>query len=263
MERLFYNELIKWKNNFILKPLMVVGARQIGKTYIINEFCKKEFKDYIYVNLMGRDDLINIFESKLSFENKVEKFQAVINRKITEDTVIFFDEIQESETLITMLKLFCESDFPYKIVCAGSLLGVKLKRFSKSFPVGKVIIKQMFPMTFEEFLINTESKMIVEEIKKCYENNIPMLDSIHENLLNCYRKYLCIGGMPEVVLNYIEHDKNIIGLDTLLIDSIYQSYLADMKKYVKNSSESVKIERVYKCIPSQLAKEKKKFQYSI
>ena len=171
MERKFYNTLLDWKKNSIKTPLMIVGARQIGKTYIINEFCKKEFKDYIYINLMEKQSIVNIFEEKSDFETKVKKLELELNRKIDgEDTIIFFDEIQESETLISCLKAFCESERNYKIVCAGSLLGVKIHRFHSSFPVGKVRIEFMYPMDFEEFLLALGKKMWIDEIKRCYNN---------------------------------------------------------------------------------------------
>ena len=110
MKRKFYNTLIKWKENNMEKPLMIVGARQIGKTYIIEEFCKNEFKDYIYVNLLKDKSIKNIFEEEIDFEMKIKKFELEINKKITEETIIFFDEIQESEQLICDLKAFCESE---------------------------------------------------------------------------------------------------------------------------------------------------------
>ena len=209
MERKFYNTLLDWKKNSIKTPLMIVGARQIGKTYIINEFCKKEFKDYIYINLMEKQSIVNIFEEKSDFETKVKKLELELNRKIDgEDTIIFFDEIQESETLISCLKAFCESEKNYKIVCAGSLLGVKIHRFHSSFPVGKVRIEFMYPMDFEEFLLALGKKMWIDEIKRCY-NNLEEI-SIHEKLLDLYRTYLCIGGMPEAIKNYIDIKEEIL-----------------------------------------------------
>lgn len=133
MKRKFWDNLSNWKEKNIEVPLMVVGARQVGKTYIINKFCTENFEDYIYINLKEEPDIISFFEEKISTVEKVRKLELKLNRSIKEDTVIFFDEIQESEELISSLKYFCESEFPYKIVCAGSLLGVKLKRFKSSF----------------------------------------------------------------------------------------------------------------------------------
>ena len=241
---------------------MVIGARQIGKTYIINEFCEENYNDYIYINLMDDEGIIEIFDEKINTDEKVRKMELYLGHTIKENTVIFFDEIQESENLIAALKYFCESDFPYKIICAGSLLGVKLKRFNKSFPVGKVIIKYMYPLNFEEFLMAIDYSQAIEEIRKCFNNNEKMSNPIHEKLLNYYRIFLATGGMPVAVNNIIENKLNILEFDNNLLQSIIDAYLADMKKYTLNYYESVKIEKIYRNIPSQLAKENKKFQFS-
>ena len=263
MKRKFYEQLLNWKNNNVLMPLMVIGARQVGKTYIINEFCKNEFEDYIYINLLDDKSIVSFFEENIDTKDKIEKIQLYLNRQITENTVIFFDEIQESEQLISALKYFYESDFPYKIVCAGSLLGVKLNRFKSSFPVGRVRILKMYPMDFEEFLMALGEDMAIKKIKSCYENNEQMDKSLHEKYLKYYRLYLCVGGMPEAVDNFVNNGLDIFKFDFKILSNIRESYVADMKKYVDNKSESVKIEKVYYSIPEQLAKENKNFQYSI
>lgn len=260
MKRKFYNVLLDWKNNNIETPLMVVGARQIGKTYIIDEFCKNEFKEYIYINLMERQSVVNIFEEKSDFETKVKKLELELNKKIDgEGTVIFFDEVQESEMLISSLKAFCESQKKYKIICAGSLLGVKIHRFHASFPVGKVRIEFMYPMDFEEFLLALGKEMWIDEIKRCY-NNLEEI-SIHDKLLELYRTYLCIGGMPEAIKDYIGVKEEILLTNKKIVKNVIISYLADMNRYTLNNTESIKIEKVYKAIPTTLAKENRKFQY--
>lgn len=261
MKRKFYNTLIDWKNNSVGTPLMVVGARQIGKTYIINEFCQNEFDDYIYINLMEKPSIVNIFEDKSDFETKVKKIELELNKRIDpEKTVVFLDEIQESETAISCLKFFCESPKPYKIVCAGSLLGVKIHRFHSSFPVGKVRIEFMYQMDFEEFLLALGKDMWIEEIKRCY-NTLEEI-SIHDKLLYLYRTYLCIGGMPAAINEYINVNEEILLWNKNKVKNIIMSYLADMNKYTLNNSESVKIEKVYRAIPVSLAKENKKFKYT-
>ena len=211
---------------------------------------------------MDDEGIIEIFDEKINTDEKVRKMELYLGRTIKENTVIFFDEIQESENLIAELKYFCESDFPYKIICDGSLLGVKLKRFNKSFPVGKVIIKYMYPLNFEEFLMAIDYSQAIEEIRKCFNNNEKMSNPIHEKLLNYYRIFLATGGMPVAVNNIIENKLNILEFDNNLLQSIIDAYLADMKKYTLNYYESVKIEKIYRNIPSQLAKENKKFQFS-
>lgn len=262
MQRKFWNELKKWKEENESTPLMVVGARQIGKTYIIDKFCKENYSDYIYINLIDDEGISEIFNEKINTQEKIKKMELYLNHIITEETIIFFDEIQESEKLISALKYFCEAEFPYKIICAGSLLGVKLKRFQSSFPVGKVIIQYMYPMTFEEFLNAIGYEKIIPEIKKCYETNTKMSNPIHEKLLEYYRIFLCTGGMPVAVSNVIENQLQILKFDQNLITSIIDAYLADMKKYTLNYYETVKIEKIYKNIPNQLAKENKKFQFA-
>lgn len=169
-----------------------------------------------------------------------------------ENTIIFFDEIQESEELISALKYFNESKEPFKIICAGSLLGVKLKRMHSSFPVGKVKMLNMYPMDFEEFLMANGSTALIDEIKNCYKNNIAMDSVLHNKSLDLYRLYLCVGGMPESINNLLANDKDILKYDKSIIEDIYQSYLNDMNKYVENKFEASKIESIYKSIPSQL-----------
>lgn len=262
MKRKFWEELKEWKEKQSETPLMVVGARQIGKTYIIDKFCKENYKDYIYLNLMDEEGIVEIFNESIPTENKVKKMELLLGRLITEETIIFFDEIQESEKLISALKYFCESKKHYNIICAGSLLGVKLKRFSSSFPVGKVIIKYMYPMTFEEFLDAIGYANIIPEIRKCFDTNTKMSNPIHEKLLDYYRLFIATGGMPIAVKNIIQNDLEILKFDNNLVTSIIDAYFADMKKYTLNYYENIKIEKLYKNIPSQLAKENKKFQFS-
>lgn len=262
MKRKIYNELLKWKTNGMQKPLMIIGARQIGKTYIIKEFCEKEFKKYIYINLFERPEIINIFSQEISTHEKFNRMKIYLDMDIDiKNTIIFFDEIQESEDLISCLKFFSESEEPYKIICAGSLLGVKLKRLKKPFPVGKVKMLNMYPMDFEEFLMANESIGLIEEIKKCYEKNEPMDSVLHEKALNLYRIYLCVGGMPEAIKNLINNNNDLMKFDKSIIQDIIVSYLDDMNKYVQNKNESIKIETIYKSIPSQLGNQSNKFQY--
>lgn len=261
MKRKIYNELIKWKKEDINTPLMVIGARQIGKTYTIDEFCKNEFINYIYINLLNNKEIIEIFKENINTEEKIKKMELSLGHTIDyENTIIFFDEIQESEELINALKFFCESKVSYKIICAGSLLGVKINRFHSSFPVGKVRIINMYPMNFEEFLWAMDYEIAIPEIKRCYQENVKMSDSIHEKLLNYYRMFLCVGGMPRMVLSLKETQK-ILEVDKSIASNIYKEYLMDMNKYVTNVTEGIKNETIYNSIPSQLANLSNKFQY--
>ena len=262
MKRKIYNELIKWKNTDMKKPLMIIGARQIGKTHIIKEFCQKEFDKYIEINLLEHPEIIKIFSQEINTSEKFNRLRIYLDVDIDiENTIIFFDEIQESEELISALKYFNESEKPFKIICAGSLLGVKLKRLKTSFPVGKVKMVNMCPMDFEEFLMANANQKLIEEIYNCYSNMLPMDSVLHEKSLSLYRLYLCIGGMPEAVKNLINNDKDILKFDKSIIEDIITSYLNDMNKYVQTKAESIKIEAIYKSIPTQLANQSNKFQY--
>lgn len=263
MQRLFEKKLIDWKESGMKKPLMVLGARQIGKTYTVEKFARENFEQYLYFNLEKNIDVRSIFDKSIDDEKIIEEIELYLGKKIDiEKTIFFFDEVQVSENFIVSLKYFNESAKPYKIICAGSLLGVKINRFNGSFPVGKIRMEYMYPMNFEEFLIATGNEMLRNQIKKCYEDMLPMPDFAHEHAMTLYKQYLCVGGMPEAVNNFIENQLDILKFDEHIISDIKDMYIADMQKYVRNSFETVKIEKVYKSIPSQLAKENKNFKYN-
>ena len=263
MKRKIYNELIKWKDNKNKKPLMLLGVRQCGKTYIINEFCKNEFKNVCEVNLLRRNDIVELFSRKIDFEEIFKIFKTKFKYNIEDkDTILFIDEIQESEDLISYLKAFCEEHNNVNIICAGSLLGVKLNRFKKSFPVGKVWMLNMYPMDFEEFLIANKKEMLVDLLKEYYEKNKTLGSPLHQDLLGLYRAYMLTGGMPEAVNNLIDVKFDYFNYDTSILSSILKSYYKDMKKYLTSGAESLKIERVYNSLPSQLMNTSNKFQIS-
>lgn len=242
---------------------MLVGAKKTGKTYILEEFCKKNFDSYIYINLDKEEDIVSLFESTIDPEKIIEKIEIIKNVIINpENTIIFLDEIQVSERAITSLKYFCESKKNYKIVCAGSLLGVKINRFKSSFPVGKVTIKYLYPMDFEEFLIALGENKLIDEIKKHYKSSEKLLNSIHEKALDLYKKYLVLGGMPVMINNFMYNNNNKAHVDFSLQEQIITSYLADMSKYTENS-EGIKNSQIYNSIPKELARENNVFKYSI
>lgn len=263
MKRKIYQNLLEWKEKGMKKPLMIIGARQVGKTYIVQEFCKNEFENYLYINLLEHPEIKKLYLQNISTSEKYIKLCAILNvNPNPENTVIFFDEIQESEELISSLKWYCEVDTPFKIICAGSLLGVKLRRFNSSFPVGKVEMINMYPMDFEEFLYTQNmGEYLVNCIKECFEKNQPMDNVMHEKMNNLYREYLCIGGMPEVVEDYIVNNRNILNINKKIIEDIIQAYLNDMNRYVKNKFEAAKNEAIYKSIPIQIGNKSNKFQY--
>ena len=263
MKRLFEEKLKAWKDSGMKKPLMVVGARQIGKTYTIEKFVKENFEKHLYFNLEKDIEIRNIFEQTINDKEIISDIELILGEKIdTEKTIFFFDEVQVSENFIISLKYFNESEIPYKIICAGSLLGVKINRFQNSFPVGKVRIEYMYPMNFEEFLIATGNEMLRDKIVECYNNMSSMPTFAHEQAITLYKNYLCVGGMPEAVSNFVENNEDILSFDSHILSDIKDMYIADMQKYVKTGVESIKIEKIYKNIPSQLAKDNKNFKYS-
>lgn len=264
MKRKIYDKLLNWKNNNDnMKPLMLLGARQVGKTYIIDEFCRNEFENYIHINLFEDTKIVDLYNSNMDSSEKFIQLKVLLNFDIEkENTVLFIDEIQESEKLISELKYFCEKYNNIRIICAGSLLGVKLKRSKFSFPVGKVNMINMYPMDFEEFLMAMDEELLIEEIKKCYSSDKQMAEPVHNKALNLYRLYQITGGMPESVKNMVFVKGDIIKYDTEIINNIIKSYFKDMDKYVVNENEALKIERTYNSIPTQLANESNKFQYS-
>ncbi len=262
MRRKIYNQLLEWKNNLNKKPLLVLGVRQCGKTYIVNEFCKNEYENYFTINLLERKDIIELYDSNINSEEKYKQLKSLINFDFDKpNTIIFIDEIQESESLISELKFFCEKHNNVNIICAGSLLGVKLKRMSKSFPVGKVWMINMYPMDFEEYLMAFEENLLIDYIKDCFINNKAM-GVIHDKAMNYYKNYLITGGMPESVNNMVEIDKDYIKYNKNIISTIIESYFNDMKKHVKNTTETLKIRSMYDSLPNQLANSSHKFQYS-
>lgn len=264
MKRKFYQKLISWKQNNINMPLMVIGARQIGKTYIIEKFAKENFDNFIYINLEYEEEIRKKFEETIKPNEILKYIELIFDQSIDIDnTLIFFDEIQVSERAITSLKYFNEAKENYKIICAGSLLGVKLNRFNSSFPVGKIRIETMYPMDFEEFLLACNKDLLVEEIKNCFNNKKETQKEIHQKALNLYREFLCIGGMPAAVKNYIYNNFDVMKFDRSIHENIIAMYLADMRKYTYTSSETLKIQNIYEAMPLQLGKENKKFKYSI
>lgn len=264
MRRKIYNKLLEWKNNDEnKKPLMVLGVRQCGKTYVIKDFCKNEFENVCVINLLERDDIIELFSRPINSEEKYNILKTMLNYDIEdENTVLFIDEIQESEDLISQLKFFCENHNNVNIICAGSLLGVKLKRLKKSFPVGKVWMIDMFPMDFEEFLVANNREKFVDLLKDCFDNNKFLGSPLHEELLRYYRIYLLTGGMPEAIQNIVDANLDYVKYDIKILKNILASYYKDMRKHVKNEAEALKIERVYRTLPSLLMNASKKFQIS-
>lgn len=261
MERKILKELAEWKNSPSRKPLILNGARQVGKTFILREFGKKYYKNTVYINLESNSTASSMFQDDISPRRLIKYLEAETGQKISpDDTLVILDEIQSCERAVTSLKYFCEEAPEYHITAAGSLLGVAINRSNTSFPVGKVNIMRLYPLDFEEFLTATDNNMLIDEIRSCYDSMVPMNETLHKKALSLYHDYLIVGGMPEAVKVFIETNSYI---DAGIVQGgILDSYSADMAKYASNS-ESVKIRACYDSIPTQLAKDNKKFQYKV
>ncbi|MDY3899065.1 MAG: ATP-binding protein [Bacilli bacterium] len=258
MERKIYQKLLDWKNSNSRKPLILQGARQVGKTYIVNYFAGKEYVNYVYCNFekeKGLDEFFNDL-NPLTILHKLENYKR--KEILPKNTLIIFDEIQASPKAITSLKYFCEDAREYHVIALGSLLGVSVNRENFSFPVGKVQLLNMYPMDFEEYLLANNEEYLIDQIKKCFSSDKPLDILFHERAIERYKEYLYVGGMPEVVENYIKNkNTEMVRIAQLTILEAYQN---DMGKYNKHS-EIPKTKVVYKNISTQLAKENKKFQY--
>lgn len=259
MKRDIIENLIKWKNSTNRKPLIIHGARQVGKTYIIKTFGKEYYENMIYVNFETNKELSSQINESIDSKFIINKLELFYGEKIIPGkTLIFFDEIQANERALTSLKYFCEDAPEYHIISAGSLLGIAINRENYSFPVGKVQMINMYPLSFKEFLMAIGRENLIDEIQKHFDSNKKMDNDIHELCLKLYRTYLVIGGMPEVVQTYLDEQKVISTLDIQAM--ILDSYMRDMTKYADNS-ESNKIISAFDSIPLQLAKDNQKFQY--
>lgn len=259
MERKIIDWLLKWKNSKDRKPLILQGARQVGKTYSSLSFGKAYYKTTAYFNFENNTELANVFNRDLNPERIINELSAKTGQTILKgDTLIFFDEIQACERALTSLKYFNENANDYHIIAAGSLLGVAVNRQQYSFPVGKVELKTLYPLDFEEFLMALGEEKYIELIKDCFNNNMPF--PFHDTLMDIYKTYLVTGGMPAAVKEYVEkRDFNFV-LSTQ--KNINDSYIADMAKYA-TAHETTKIMAAFNSIPAQLAKENKKFQYKL
>lgn len=258
MERKIYKELLAWKNSTDRKPLILQGARQVGKTYIVNYFAGKEYSNSVYCNFEKDDGLADFFKD-LTPEKIIRKLSLYKRKEIfQENTLIIFDEIQACPEAITSLKYFNEEANVYHIIALGSLLGVSVNRGNFSFPVGKVQFMTLYPLDFEEYLMARGEDGLIELIRECYERNTPLDSAFHERALDYYKEYLFVGGMPEAVEEYGKnHNPELV---RIIQQTILESYQNDMGKY-NRQSEIPKTRIVYKNISTQLAKENRKFQY--
>lgn len=263
MKRKIYNDLLNWKNTDNFKPLVVLGVRQCGKTYIIDEFCKNEFKYYKKVNLLENSDVVKLYKSDEPSEKKYNDLKLLLDFDFDrEGSILFIDEIQVSEELISELKYFNEKHSNVRLICAGSLLGVKLSRLRKPFPVGKISRLYMYPMDFEEFLLAFNQKALIDKIRECFNKNESM-GLIHNKALSFYRQYLLSGGMPDSVSELIKCNGDYYNYDLNILNDIIEDYKNDMNHHVNNPSETLKVRKIYNSLSVQLQNASKKFQYSV
>lgn len=262
MKRLIMDKLVEWKNSIYRKPLLLRGARQVGKTYVLLEFGKKYYENVVYLHFEGDIDALNsIFSPNLEPKRIIEEIAAYTKQTILpHKTLIIFDEIQACEKALTSLKYFAEEANEYHIVAAGSLLGLAINRGHYSFPVGKVDMLTMYPLSFEEFLYATDNEDLIEMIRESYASFIPLDIPFHNRALELYRKYLVVGGYPAVVKTYLETE-NYDAVRSVQAN-ISDSYIADMTKY-STPNDTIRSIAVFNSLPSQLGKENTKFQYAV
>jgi predicted AAA+ superfamily ATPase len=261
MKRKIITSLVEWKNSKGRKPLILNGARQVGKTYILEQFGNENFENVIYLNMEIEGVFRNFLDTEISPRKIIQYIEATRGQEISaEKTLIIFDEIQACERALTSLKYFCEQTPEYHVVAAGSLLGVAVNREKYSFPVGKVDELNMYPFDFEEFLWAMNREKLAEEIKTHFSENTAMPAALHQTALELYQQYFIVGGMPAAIAKFVETESYL--KVQVVQNNIFNEYLADMAKYA-DTSTSIKIRACYNSIPAQLAKENTKFQYKI
>ena len=261
MKRKALKQLEDWKKKSDRMPLIVNGARQVGKTYLIREFGEMYFKNTVYFNLETNLAVNSYFETDIHPLRIIQYLETASGQRIIpEETLLVLDEIQSCPRALTALKVFCEEAPQYYIVCAGSLLGVAVNRDNYSFPVGKVNEIQLFPMDFEEFLNALNEDLLMSEIRAHFASDLKMPEILHNKALDYYKQYLIVGGMPAVVNEFVQTQSLLTAAE--IQGRIQNEYISDMAKYA-SATTSVKIRACYNSIPVQLAKENKKFQYKI
>ncbi len=257
MERLLLDELEKWKNKKRRKPLIIQGARQVGKTWIMKEFGNRYFKDVVYINFDNNERMKNVFDIDYDVNRIISALKIEHGKSFkAENTLLVFDEIQEVPKALTALKYFCENAPEYAIVAAGSLLGVAMHQ-GTSFPVGKVDFMHLYPLNFYEFLLAIGEESLAELLNK---QDFELINSFSSKYTDLLRKYYYVGGMPEAVQCYVDTD------DMMEVRNIQKELLIyyenDFSKHAPKETVP-RIQMVWNSIPAQLAKENRKFIYGI
>ena len=268
MERNALQKLIDWNNNSRKKPLIVWGARQVGKTYLVKDiFADTYYKDnYIYVDCK-KDDEVREFCSKTANAEKIIEYLSLLKGKqINENTLLIFDEVQECPNVVSSLKYFCQDFRQIPVIATGSMVRIKIQRETHKrgsannggflFPVGKINQMTVYPMTFDEFLMNS-NKILYNAIKKAYESKSPLDAKIHELAMEQVYKYLLVGGMPEAVETYIDGENLFESREILKV--LYDNYLADMELYQASPEAILRSRALFQNIYRELNKESRNF----
>ncbi len=262
MYRKVFDYLKSWKEDKYRKPLIIQGARQVGKTYAVLQFGKENYDNVAYFNFQTDSSLSSTFDENITPSYLIPILSHICGQTITKGrTLIVFDEIQLCERALTSLKYFCEEAPEYHVISAGSLLGVAVNRTRNAFPVGKVDRYTMFPMDLEEFLLALGKEDLVSRIHNCFDTNSPMPYALHEEANLLYRQFLIIGGMPEAVDRFV-NTKDYVQVRHVL-DTISMDYLDDMSKYQENTNQIKKTRLTYETISVQLSKKNTRFQYKL
>ena len=257
MYRTAIENLFKWKESKYRKPLIIEGARQVGKTWLMKEFGKQAYKDTVYINFDSNFRMAELFASDLDTERLISGLELYAGHKIDpSSTLLIFDEVQEVPRALTSLKYFCENAPQYPIVCAGSLLGIALHQ-GTSFPVGKVDFMKLYPLSFKEFLMAVGKERFAELLD---EQDFQMITAFKQTYIDALKQYYFVGGMPEAVQCFIESkDFNAV---REIQKRILGAYMQDFSKHAPNEIFP-RIRMLWNSIPSQLAKENKKFIYGL
>lgn len=252
MKRLIYSKLLEWKNRSDHKPLILEGARQVGKTYILQEFGKNEFENMVYINCENNDAMLRLFSIDYNIDRILLGIEAYSLQKIIPGkTLLFLDEIQELPGGVASLKYFCENARSLHVAVAGSLLGI-FNLHSQSFPVGKVETLRLYPMSFQEFLMARGKQQLVDVLQSL---NWDIINPLHNIFVEELRLYYFVGGMPEAVTKYIESAD--ISRVRSVQNEILSAYVRDFAKHA--ASETQRVRLVWNSVPEHLARENKKF----
>ena len=272
MYRKYINDLKVWLNSRNRKPLMVLGARQVGKSYLIkNIFAEEYFKNkYIYVDCRTDYEFVSYCKSHVNALDVINYLSLDRGMKIDSNTLLIFDEAQECLPIVTLMKYFCQDYKDIPVIVTGSMVRIKIQRENRKkgnasddkflFPVGKINQLTIYPLDFEEFIYNI-NHVLYEEIKKSYQNKSKVDDLLHNKALECFYDYLMLGGMPEVVNEFLE-TKSYQAAKDVLVD-LYDNYLGDMELYQASPESIVRSKKIFENIYNQLNKESKNFKSTL